>query len=113
MLHSPAARHIRLQERRWGFMARDVLAAQHAATVAAASREADQFHEVVGRWQNMSVSLWLKENARVDEEVTLICASRAVELCTGASSSSGRSPKSRPAQGPWMQYRVQCQSPRM
>ena len=75
-----AARRIRLQERRWGLMARAVVAAQHAATVAAASREADQFHEVVGRWQNMTVGLWLRENARADQKVSLSFAFGACEL---------------------------------
>ena len=77
-----SARRIRLQERRWGLTARVVLTTQRQATVAAAFGEVGQFHEVIGRWQNLAVVLWLEEDARVAEAVTLTFVRRAAELCT-------------------------------
>ena len=77
-----SARRIRLQERRWGLTVRAVLTTQRQATVAAAFGEVGQFHEVIGRWQNLAVGLWLEEDARVAEAVTLFVARRAAELCT-------------------------------
>ena len=74
-----SARRIRLQERRWGFLARRVLTIERQATVAAAFGE---LWEVIGRWQNLALGLWLEEDARVAEAVTLTLARRAAELCT-------------------------------
>ena len=62
-------------------MARAVLTTQRQATVAAAFDEVAQFHEAIGRWQNLASGLWLAD-AHVAEAVTLTCACRAAELCT-------------------------------
>ena len=63
-------------------MARGVFTTERQATVAAAFGEVGQFHEVIGRLQNLAVGLWLEEDARVAEAVTLFVARRAAELCT-------------------------------
>ena len=57
---SASARRIRLQERRWCLMARGVLTIERQATGAAAF---GQFWEVIGRWQNLALGLWLGEDA--------------------------------------------------
>ena len=62
-------------------MARGVLTIQRQATGAAAF---GQFGEVIGRWQNLALGLWLEEHARVAEAVTLFVARRAAELCKQA-----------------------------
>ena len=77
-----SARRIRLQERRWGLTARGVLTTERQATVAAAFGEVGQLWEVIGRWQNLALGLWLEEDARVADAVTLFVARRAAELCT-------------------------------
>ena len=65
-------------------MARGVLTIQRQATGAAAFGELGQFWEVIGRWQNLALGLWLEEHARVAEAVTLFVARRAAELCKQA-----------------------------
>ena len=60
-------------------MARGVLTTERQATGAAAF---GQFWEVIGRWQNLALGLWLEEDARVAEAVTLFVARRAAEPCT-------------------------------
>ena len=84
------ARRIRLRERQWGHTARAVLTMHRHATVAAAFDEVAQFHEVIGRWQNLALGLWLAD-AHVAEAVTLTFARRAAELCTFSSASSSSS----------------------
>ena len=79
------ARRIRVRERQWGHTARAVLTMHRHATVAAAFDEVAQFHEVIGRWQNLALGLWLADaHVAEAEAVTLTFA------CRGASSSRDR-----------------------
>jgi len=86
-----SARRIRLQERRWGLTVRAVLTRWHQAAWNEGSQfvaSYRQFHEVIGRWQNLTVGLWLAD-ADFAEAVTLSCACRAAELCTGTAAEEG------------------------